>query len=337
MSKKENRNITLKDVANHAGVSRTTVSVALSGSSYISEETQKKVIASAQALGYVYNRAAANLRAKSTSTLGLILPGLDNSFYTELLKGVNQEANHFKKTILLGCTFGSLEEQERLISSMIEHRVCGIIIFMVPGTSSDTILRIEKMGIPVIAVNRNFPEYICDFIGIDDFMAGKLATEHLVSKGHKRIAFFGGISELRSWQMRKEGYVHVLKENHLTIDESLIMQCETTQEAGYEGAEKILQMTDKPTAVFCFNDVIAIGLMAKLEENGIKPGKDIAIIGADNIREAGIIKPKLTTIEGFPVTRGSMAVKLLIERTEEHREKPQATILEPVLVSRDSC
>lgn len=336
MKQRKTGNITLQEVANYAGVSKTTASVALSGGDYVSEETKNKVIAAAQELGYVYNRAAASLRSNTSSTVGLIIPDLNNSFYTALLSGVNTALNKVEKTILLGSTAESLEVQDRLISSMLEHRVCGIILFAVLGSSDELIEKIKNLGIPVVLVNRNFPEFTCDYIGIDDVKAGQLATQHLVEKGHHKIAYLGGTSELSSWYKRREGYENILKKYHIEIDESLIIEGSPTQESGYKLAEDILKLDEKPTAIFCFNDVIAIGAMMKLEENGIIPGRDIAIVGVDDIPEASIIKPKLTTVSSFAFLRGVKAANILDERINGYDGKPQTIILEPQLIVRDS-
>lgn len=327
--------ITLLEVANHAGVSKTTASVALSGSDYVSEETRNKVIASAMELGYVYNRAAASLRLNSSSTVGLIIPDLNNSFYTALLTGVNKELNKFEKTILLGSTFESLEVQERLISSMLEHRVCGIILFAVLGSSDELIKKIKKIGIPVVLVNRSYPG--CDYIGIDDMLAGQLATEHLIKKGHNRIAYLGGDSYLTSWYKRREGYESILKKFRIEVDESLIIESSPTQEAGYNSVEDLFKLEKMPTAIFCFNDVISIGAMMKLEEKGIIPGQDISIVGVDDIPEASIIKPKLTTVSSFPFLRGIQAANILNSRIKGEGGEPQTIIIEPQLIVRDSC
>ncbi len=337
MSNKKKNSITLKDVAQHAGVSRTTASVALSGSSaYVSDETKKKVIASAKELGYIYNRAAASLRSQSSSTIGLIIPNLDNSFYTELLKGAYQEANNSKKTILIGCTFGIKEEQDRLISSMIENRVCGIIIYAVPGTTDDTIMMIKNIGIPVVSINRNLPEYLCDYIGVNEFRAGQIAAEHFVKLGHTNIAFVGGYEEIVAYRERKAGYLSVLSANGININMSVVIQCKLTQEAGYDTARDLMSRDSRPTAIVCFNDVVALGVMNALDDLGIVVGEDIAVSGIDNIRETELVKPKMTTISSFPTLRGGKAVELLVNRIESDQDNPESIILEPEIHVRGS-
>jgi LacI family transcriptional regulator len=337
MSSKKKNSITLKDVAQHAGVSRTTASVALSGSSaYVSQETKKKVIASAKELGYVYNRAAASLRSQSSSTIGLIIPNLDNSFYTELLKGAYQEANNHKKTILIGCTFGIKEEQDRLISSMIENRVCGIIIYAVPGTTDDTILMIKNMGIPVVSINRNLPEYLCDYIGINDFKAGQIAAEHFVKRGHENIAFVGGYEEIVAWRERKAGYMSALTANGINPNTQIVIQSRLTQKAGYNTVFELMSRDTKPTAIVCFNDVVALGVIQALEEIGVKAGESIAVCGIDDIRESELVCPRLTSISSYPAMRGGKAVELLVNHIGTDLNSPESIIFEPEIQIRKS-
>lgn len=330
---KHKNNVTLQEVAEHAGVSKTTASVAFSGSDYISEETRNRVLDSAKELGYIYNRAAASLRLKHTSTVGLIIPDLNNSVYTSFMTGVNSQLSKYDKTILLGTTNESLEVQDKLINTMLENRVCGIILFGVLGTPMDLISKIRNTGTPVVMITRNFNNYDCDYIGIDDHMAGYLATEHLLKLGHKKIAYLGGISELFTWHSRKKGYEDALTDHGIHLD-NLIMECEPTQESGYLYAEKILRFKEeKPTAIFCFNDVIAIGAIMKLEELNMIPGKDISLIGIDDIPEASVVK--LTTVSSFPILRGINAADILLDRIDNNGDCKKI-ILKPELIIRKS-
>ncbi|MFZ5969733.1 MAG: LacI family DNA-binding transcriptional regulator [Bacillota bacterium] len=329
--------VTLLQVAKHAGVSRSTASLALRGGPYVSSATREKVLESVRQLGYVYDRGAASLRSKSSSTVGLIFPDLDNPFYTALLIGINQELNKYNKTVLLGTTFESCATQDQLISTMLEYRVGGIILFAVPGSSKELIARIKHLGIPVVLINRNLPERSFDYIGIDNIMAGQVATEYLIKKGHKRIAFLGGFSQLSSWQERKLGYENALRQAGLDIDNALIIEGPATRESGYELMDKILDLKNIPTAAFCFNDIIAIGAMIKLKERGFVPGQDMAIIGNDDIPEASIFTPKLTTVSSFPQLRGARAASLLYKRMEGLTTEPQSIIVQPELIIRESC
>jgi len=332
------KNITLLDVAKHAGVSRATASLAVRGdTNRIAKSTREKVLNSVQELGYIYDRVAANLRSKSSSTVGLIIMDLANPFYSELLIGIHQELTKCGQTVILGTTYNSCETQSRLLSTMLENRVGGIILFAVPGSKSAIIEQILHLGIPVVLVGRKVPGANCDYVGVNNVIGGQLAVEYLVQQGHRRIAFLGGPSQITSWQERKQGYDNAHWQANMTLDPSLVMEGPVTRESGVELIEQILRIPNPPTAVFCYNDVIALGVMAKLKEMGLTPGLDIGIIGFDDIPEASISSPKLTTISSFIQFMGVMAATLLHKRMEGLNNEPQNIILHPKLVIRESC
>lgn len=329
--------ITLQQVAQHAGVSRATASLVVRGSRSISEATRNKVYDSIRELGYVYDRGAASLRSRSSSTVGLIIMELANSFYSELLVGVHHELDKFGQTVFLGTTFDSYDVQERLISTMLEHRVGGIILSAVPGSQPATIRRIQLLGIPVVLVGRQVSDTQCDYVGIDNVAGGKLATNHLLQLGHRRIAFLGGLSQMSSWQGRKQGYTAAFQDAGLEADPSLIRESRATLQCGVDLVQQIMREPNPPTAIFCYNDIFAIGAMMKLKEMGIVPGQDIAIVGFDDITEASILSPKLTTVSSCIRTMGKYAATLLHERIEGLTDDPRTIILEPQLIIRESC
>lgn len=336
MKQEKKLNVTLQMVAKHAGVSRATASLVMRGSQSISEATREKVLASMKELGYVYDRVAANLRSRDSSTVGLIIMELSNSFYSELLVGLHHKLDKCGKTIILGTTFDSPAIQERLLSTMMEHRVSGIILSAVPGSPSEPIDQICKMGIPVVLVGRKLATSLCDYVGIDNVQGAKLATEHLLSQGHRRIAFLGGYALLSSWQGRKAGYDAALREAGVAEDKSLVMESPSTLQAGIELIQKAFQLPNPPTAIFCYNDSIAIGAMMKLKELDIVPGRDIAVMGFDDIPEATIFSPKLSTISSAPRLMGVHAARLLQARMEGLDIEPQNVILDPELIVRES-
>lgn len=337
MKQAKRTSVTLQQVAMHAGVSRATASLVLRGSPSISAATQEKVRASMQELGYVYDRVAANLRSKNSSTVGLIIMELANPFYSELLVGIHQELDKFGQTVLLGTTFDSQIIQERLLSTMLEHRVGGIILSAVPGSPSEPIDRLRRLGIPVVLVGRILPNTSFDYVGVDNRLGGQLAVDHLLQKGHRRIAFIGGYSQLSSWQGRKQGYDTALRLAGVEIDPSLVIESPATRQGGIDSIQRVLSVHNPPTAVFCYNDTIAIAAMMKMKDMGIMPGKDIAIVGFDDIPEATIFSPKLTTVSSFTRMMGIHAARLLQTRIEDPDGEPQTVILKPELIVRDSC
>jgi LacI family transcriptional regulator len=335
MKKKKQTRITLEEVASHAGVSRATASLVARNSDLITEKTREKVLASMRELGYVYDRVAANLRSQSSSTVGLIINEIANPFFSEFLAGVHQSLEQNGYIVFLGTTFDSTAKQELLLSTMIENRVGGVILSPIAGISRETIKQLENRNIPIVQIAKEFPGEILDYVGIDNVYGARIAVEHLINNGHRRISFLGGNSE-PAWRSRKEGYHQALVQAGIEYSESYVVNTPVTREGGKLGIKKLLKSKNPPTAVFCYNDVVALGAMLGLREEGLIPGKDIAVIGFDNIKEAEQTLPGLTTVTGYPNRIGTIAAELLHQRMHGLDKEPQRIILTPELVVRDS-
>jgi LacI family transcriptional regulator len=330
--------VTLQQVANHAGVSRATASLIVRGSKLVSEGTRKKVQESMNELGYIYDRVAANLRSRNSSTIGLIITEIGNPYFSELLVGVHQELDKEGYTVILGTNFESVEKQEKLISTMLEYRVGGVIMSPVSGSSMDSINRLMQWDIPVVLVTKEPPNSDKDYVGIDNVLGGQIATDYLIKKGHRRIAFLGGPLESSARLDRKQGYKNALKQAEIECDESLVLSSTATRQGGMEITRQILKHPDPPTAIFCYNDVVAFGVMLGLKEAGLEPGRDIAVVGYDNILEAAVTNPALTTVMASPMLVGTEAANLLHKRIlDKLDDAPRRIILKPELVIRDSC
>lgn len=336
MKNKKKTRVTLQQVAEHAGVSKTTASLIVRGSQTISEATRDRVLASMKELGYVYDRVAANLRSKNSSTIGMIITEIANPYFSELLEGVHQELDKHGYTVLLGTTSESKAKQDLLLSTMLEYRVGGVIMCPAAESSLDTIKKLQQWDIPVILVTKEAEGATCDYVGVDYEVGAQLAVEHLIQQGHRRIALLGGPTEGSSWKDRKKGFCAVLHQHGLNVDESLMIGSEMTREGGIEAVRRILHHPDPPTAIFCFNDVIAFGVMVGLAKAGLKPGYDVAVVGFDNIKEAATSIPSLTTISSSPARIGTYAADLLRKRIMGFDDEPQRIILKPEIVVRDS-
>ena len=336
MKRKKGSRVTLQDVANHAGVSRATASLIVRNSPNISQGTRNKVLKSIRELGYVYDRVAANLRSQQSTTVGLIITDIANPFYSDLLVGVHNALEENGYTVFLGTTFDSDKKQEKLLSTMLEHRVGGVILCPVSDSSKETIERISYLNIPIVLAVREIQELQCDYVGIDYSAGSKLAIEHLIKKGHRRIAFLGGSSESSAWIERRKGYDTALCEAGIEIDESLMIENTVTREGGVGAVTKALRLSPRPTAAFCFNDLVARGVMQGLKEAGLVPGEDMAVVGFDNVQETVIYSPPLTTVASFPRLIGSEAAKLLHERISDQEREQKRIILQPELIVRQS-
>lgn len=238
--------------------------------------------------------------------------------------------------MLLGTTFDSVAKQDHLLSTMMEHRVGGLILCPVSESSQDTIERLNEIDTPMVLAVRELPGVNSDYVGIDYPEGARIAVDHLLGKGHKRIALLGGIKESSTWIERMEGYREALSRAGLEVDESLVIDSAPTREGGLEAVLKVLENPNPPTAIFCFSDLIAFGVMQGLMMKGITPGKDIDIVGFDNVPVAEIYHPPLTTISSFPRRIGKEAANLLYQQMEKIEREQQRIILNPELIIRES-
>ncbi|CAH0318481.1 HTH-type transcriptional regulator DegA [Peribacillus sp. Bi96] len=336
MKQSKKGRVTLQQVAKHAGVSTSTASLIVRNNPRISEATRKKVLKSMHELGYVYDRIAANLRSQSSDTVGIIITDISNTFFSEFLIGVHDALDEVGYTVLLGTTFDSVAKQDHLLSTMLEHRVGGLILCPVSESSQDTIERLNEIDTPMVLAVRELPEVNSDYVGIDYPEGARIAVNHLIEKGHKRIALLGGIKESSTWIERMEGYREALSRAGLEVDESLVIDSAPTREGGLEAVLKVLENPNPPTAIFCFSDLIAFGVMQGLRMKGMNPGIDIDIVGFDNVPVAEIYHPPLTTISSFPRRIGKEAANLLYQQMEKIEREQQRIILNPELIIRES-
>jgi LacI family transcriptional regulator len=328
--------VTLEQVAKHAGVSRATASRIVRHSTNVSADTRNKVLESMRELGYVYDRVAANLRSRKSATVGLIINDIANPVFAEMLIGVHQELDAHGYTVILGTTYELADKQDSLISTMLEYRVGGVIMGSVPGTSKETIERLSQLDIPVVLV-REPPGEDFDYVVVDNVFGAQIAMEYLIGNGHRRISFLGGPPELAPWRDRIAGYRKALFHAGIQVDESLIIASPTSRQGGTDAVHQILRHPNPPTAVLCYNDIVAFGVMNGLREAGLMAGRDLAVVGFDDIPEAALSYPKLTTVTGSPRLVGATAASLLHQRITGMDNAPKRIILKPELVIRESC
>ncbi|MFD9629061.1 LacI family DNA-binding transcriptional regulator [Peribacillus muralis] len=336
MKQSKKGRVTLQQVAKHAGVSTSTASLIVRNNPRISDATRTKVLKSMQELGYVYDRVAANLRSQSSDTVGIIITDISNTFFSEFLIGVHDALDEVGYTVLLGTTFDSVSKQDHLLSTMLEHRVGGLILCPVSESTQETVDRLNEIDTPMVLAVRELPGVNSDYVGINYPEGARIAVQHLIEKGHKRIALLGGIRESSTWIERMEGYREALSSAGLEVDESLMIDSAPTREGGLEAVLKVLEDPEPPTAIFCFSDLIAFGVMQGLRMKGFTPGKDMDIVGFDNVPVAEIYHPPLTTISSFPRRTGKEAANLLYQQMEKIKREQQRIILTPELIVRES-
>ena len=332
--------VTLTEVAGHAGVSRSTVSLVLRGSPLVAAETRERVQAAMAALGYIYNRGAANLRAARTHTVGLLVCELNNPFYAELTAGVDDVLDTEGFVAFIANTAEQPERQDRFLQRMREHNVDGVILCPAAGTTAELLDRLDRWRLPCVQALRFVSDGFVrdggrDYAGVDYQAGMETVTEHLISLGHRRIAFVGGTLDHSAYAARHAGFTAAMLRHGLADD--LVLRCPLTRRSGAEMADDLLNRPQAPTAALCYNDVVALGLMLGLEARGLRAGRDLAVTGFDDVPEAALSRPALTTVATSARQIGQEAARLLLRRIADPQGPPERIILPSRLVVRDSC
>ncbi|KAA0999335.1 LacI family DNA-binding transcriptional regulator [Paraburkholderia panacisoli] len=329
---------TIQDIAAAAGVSKSTVSLVLQESPRIKAETAEKVREAARALGYVYNRGAANLRGRRSTTIGMVINDLTNPFFVELLVAIERVLAQSGYTTLMAHTAEDVETQTRVLRSMREQNVAGLIMSPALGTPDALADEIRSWGIPLVLVMRPMGVDV-DTVGVDNTYGFELATQHLIEQGHTRIAFAGNRKGYTVANQRRQGYLSAMAEHGLAVDDEWIVDVELTPKGGRDAVRAIFDMKPRPTAVLCYNDQVAVGVLHELDRMGKRAGKALAVVGCDNVIAAEHTNPPLTTLSAGADRLGVMASRTLLARLEATEEQ-QAPVVQyfavPELVVRES-
>jgi LacI family transcriptional regulator len=324
---------TIIQVAARAGVSKSTASLALRGAP-VSSDARSRVRAAADELGYVHDRAAAAMRGGRSGTIGLIVSDLTNPFYAELCAGVSERLEADGALALLSDTREDLDRQARVLGRMREHRLDGLILSAAVGTEASALGQQMPAGLPVVQALRRVEGLATDYSGADNAAGTSAVGRYLVQLGHRRIAFAGGTAQTSVQRDRYGGLASALAaEGHPA---PVRIPCPATLAGGVAAAEAALDHRDKPTALVCFNDVIAIGATIALAQRRLLPGHDLSVVGFDDIAEAALRRPALTTVSIQPRAIGRRAAELILERLEEPNGPPRAVIQDTRLVCRET-
>ena len=329
--------VRIKDVAKHAGVSVTTVSNVLNDWGRTSEATRKRVLESVEALGYVRNAAAWQLRAGRSRTIGLIVQDADNPFYTAVARGAEDHALEKGSAVIVGNSDHSPERQARYIDLFEEQRVQGLLIAPV-GDITERIKQLQKRGITAVVIGR--PEYGKQFssVSIDNAAGGYLAVKHLLDAGKRKIGFVGGPLELRGVTERLNGCQKALSEVPDATFEIFATADQTVmagRAVGSQLAERTLELM--PDGLFCTNDLLAIGAMQSLLQQGnLRVPEDVALIGYDDIEFARSAVVPLSSIRQPARLIGQTSIDLLLQELQASGNGHRHIWFEPELIARES-
>ncbi|MEX0986114.1 MAG: LacI family DNA-binding transcriptional regulator [Bacteroidales bacterium] len=323
MERKNAKNI--RELAKILNVSITTVSRVLNGKaeSYrISPKTQERVLKAAKEYNYIPNKIARGLKMDKTETLGLIIPDISNPFFADIAKSIEMEARLEGYSIILCDSHESLSLELKLINLLLGHKVEGIIVAPV-GTKFDHLERIYESGLPIVIVDRYFPDVNLPFITSDNYHGAFEAVNYLISMGHTKIACVQGIINSQPNKERVSGYVDAMKKNNIEVDYSLITGENFSIENGYKQTHILFSTDEPPTAIFALSNLISLGVIKALSEINISIPGDVSLVSFDEQPYSAYLGTPLTTIEQKKSELGQLAVsviKRLIENTQTQRK-----------------
>jgi len=328
--------VTIKDIAEKAGISYPSVSRALSGKPGVSSKTREKVLKIAKEMNYQPNALARSLVQNRTSTIGLIIPDILNPYFPEIAKGVEDEAHSKDLSVFLCNSDWDGNREEAYINQLIANRVDGIIIFPTSSGNISEIRRIAGKNLPVVILGSSLTEDVSVSISTDDVLGAKLSVAHLLNKKYNKLAFIGGKPGLSSVEDRLSGFKKAHENFGLSVENKMIVESGFTFDSGYRAMNDLLDKEQIPDAVFAENDIIALGVIQALRTRGLKIPEDIAVSGFDDIPMAAMAGIDLTTVRQPKYEMGKMAVSELysILQGESDHNVNKRLVLEPKLIVR---
>jgi len=330
--------VTIKDVAERAGVSISTVSRVLNGKvkDHMRPETEERVLQAIRELDYSPNRYARVLKRQRTGVIGVLAPDISNPFFSQLLRGVENVAYRHDYLVLTCDAENSLEKENRYIEILIEERVEGVILIS-SALQNERVERLLRKGVHLVLADRRVENIEAPMVIADNLKASYLLTEHLLELGYREIGFIQGPKEISTARDRFQGFLQAMEEGGLKVREGHLKEANYTFEGGYKSARELLK-GKLPQAIIAANDLMAIGAIRALEGSDLNVPQDIGVAGFDNIPLATLAKPRLTTIDIPAYEMGQEAMEMLLEHLDggEPMGKAMKT-LEVKLVSGDSC
>jgi DNA-binding LacI/PurR family transcriptional regulator len=307
---------TIKDVARAANVSTATVSHVLNGTRYVSEELRELVLEAVAELNYRPSRVAASLRTKRSNSILLIIPDIANPFFPPLVRGVQDTFDRHSFAVIVGNTDRRRDREQEFLSLALRTHADGIIINP-SEIGYEALLPLIEQDIRVVLIGTHIDHPDLDIVRVDNRVGAGDAVRHLIALGHRRIGMVCGPMSTSSARQRCEGYRHAMEEAELPIRTGWVVEDAFDQEGGYRGTQQLLAHPERPTAIFAAADLMALGVMHAVRDAGLCVPDDVSVVGFDDILEATITTPPLTTINQPKYRMGQCAAELLLARISE--------------------
>lgn len=309
---------TIKDIANVLNISAAAVSKALHDDTRISEKTKKAVRQVAENLNYQPNHLASALRRGKSNLVGVIVPKTNSNFFSSAIHNIEEVLNEKGYNVIITQSNESFEKECKNIDTLLYLQVDGIIASMANETTNlEYFEKIKAAKIPLITFDRGENDLNVDYIGIDDYNSSHLIVDHLVSQGCKRIAHIGGFKRTRIYNNRIRGYVDAIKKHNLPLDDELILESNLTIEDGRQKMLKLLQLENKPDAIYVAGDFAALGALQVLNEQNIKVPDEIALVGFGNEPFTDMVTPRITSVNQHAYKIGRIAAETFLNYSKK--------------------
>jgi len=327
---------TIRDVAQLAGVSTATVSHVLNNTRAVSDGSRDRVLAAMEQLNYRPNAVARSLRVSETLTLGLIVPDVEIPFFARVARCIEAAANEIGYNVILCNSGWSLNQELLYLDNLLARRVDGLICISLSMTS-EHVAPMLKRHTPVVWFEQNRSGSRFDSVVIDNFKGAYEATAHLIAQGHRRIGCILGLAHSQLTVDRLAGYRQALEDNELPFDEDLLCSGDYTPPTGLAGAYRLLNLPEPPSAIFAYNDMMALGAMQAITERGLRVPEHIAVIGFDGIALTEHTCPPLSTVEQPIPEMSRLAISMLLDRINDRAPiESRTVVVEPRLICRAS-
>lgn len=302
----------------------------------MADATRERIKAHARAMGYIYNRRAASLRTSRSGIVGVVVHDIMNPFFAEILRSIESELDRSRQTFLLSNHYDELEKQRSFLDTLLQLGADGVIMSPAIGTPPEDIRMAEDNGMPAVLIARDVDGADVPAFRGDDAYGIGLATHHLIELGHTRIAMIGGTDGTSTGRDRFQGYKAAMAAAGLAVDPRWRIPGPRTKVAGFEATDAFLALPGKPTAAVCWNDLSAIGLMNGLFRAGLIAGRDVSVTGYDDLEEASIATPALTTVWNGQREVGRKAAAALLARLAGETVPAAQEMIHPELRVRAS-
>jgi LacI family transcriptional regulator len=326
--------VTILDVARHAGVSATTVSHVLSGKRLVAAVTRERVESAVRDLGYRPNHVARNLRTRRSHMIALVVPDITNPFYSVLTRGLADAVHRGDYGTYICNTDSQVDRERTFLDDVMDRGVDGVVIASVNPVAEEAAMPV-RFGTPTVCLGESIDDPHVDRVQADDDEGSHAATRHLLTRGAQRVAMIQG--PLRTGVARIAGYAGALAEAGMAYDERYTARGDWTRRSGHRAMTHLMQVTPRPDAVFCANDLMAIGALDAARELGLSVPADVALAGFDDIDAAALVSPSLTTVGNPAYETGRSAGELLLSRLTGDYTGTRRTVVVPCpLILRES-